>query len=282
MSQEIKKLFEGVDGLSADFLAKVQAVLNTQVEAARTAAIQETLESHETERLALIESHQAELAQQAETLKLEMETKLSAYLDQVVIEWANTHAPAIDAKIKSEAAERLISGLTNVMKESRIHVIEDRDGALAAAQSRLAETENRLNLVQSQLALVKEEEENRLRESVIAKVSAGLADTQIETLNGLCEGVKFESEAQFSSRVRVLRNLLEGKKAKKEGDDSDEDNFKDNVGKDDEVNESKKKAKKEGDDSDDDDDDDKDDDKDEAGKEMNEAIKRLARQALKG
>lgn len=266
MKPELQKLFEGVNGLSTEFLDKVSGLLESKVDAARTLAIQETEAAGHKERLALVEAHQAEIATLKESNLQEMAGIVDSFLNNVVEEWANKNAPAIDAQIKTEAAENLLSGLTGVLKEAGINFATDTDGRVAALSRRLAEAEQRANAADSELSQLKEAAVSQTREAVITAVCEGMVETKKETVLGLLEGIEFKNESEFTSRVRTFRNLVEGKK---------EDDFEDKVGNDDEKDKKPKnegkKSKKEGDDEDDNDD---DDDEDDTDKELKESIRR--------
>ena len=268
MKPELQKLFEGVNGLSTDFLDKVSGLLESKVEAARLTAIQETENAANIERLRLVEAHQAEIAQLKESHLMEIATKVDGFLNAVVEEWANKNAPAIDAQIKREAAENLLTGLTGVLKEAGINFATDENGQIAALTARLTEAERRAAIAESENRQIKEAANATLRDSVIARVCEGMVDTKKATVVNLLEAVQFTTESEFASRVHTFRNLVEGKSVKKEGDDDD---FQDKVGGKDGDDDNKdvkaegKKPKKEGD---------EDDDEDETDKELKESIKR--------
>lgn len=270
MKPELQKLFEGVNGLSTDFLDKVSGLLESKVEAARLAAIQETENAANVERLRLVEAHQAEIAQLKESHLMEIANKVDGFLNAVVEEWANKNAPAIDAQIKREAAENLLTGLTGVLKEAGINFATDENGQIAALTARLTEAERRAAIAESENRQIKEAANATLRDSVIARVCEGMVDTKKATVVNLLEAVQFTTESEFASRVHTFRNLVEGKSVKKEGDDDDDD-FQDKVGGKDGDDDNKdvkaegKKPKKEGD---------EDDDEDETDKELKESIKR--------
>lgn len=281
MKPELQKLFEGVNGLSTDFLDKVSGLLESKVEAARLQAIQETEAAGNVERLTLVEAHQKEVADLKENFTLQLAEKVDSFLNAVVEEWANKNAPAIDAQIKTEAAERFLTGFSNVLKEAGVSFATDPDGQIAALTSRLAEAEQRASIANTELAQLKESETKRQRTDVIDRICEGMVDTKKDTVVNLLEGIEFQTESEFESRVRTFRNLVEGK-----------DDFSDKVGKDNEKGKPDgdksekdikegKKPKKEGE-ADDDDDDDDDDDKDEVGKEVNEAVRRQISALLNG
>ncbi|ARM69937.1 prohead core scaffold protein [Salmonella phage heyday] len=279
MKPELQKLFEGVNGLSTDFLDKVSGLLESKVEAARLQAIQETEAAGNVERLTLVEAHQKEVADLKENFTLQLAEKVDSFLNAVVEEWANKNAPAIDAQIKTEAAERFLTGFSNVLKEAGVSFATDADGQIAALTNRLAEAEQRASIANTELAQLKESETKRQRNDVIDRICEGMVDTKKDTVVNLLEGIEFQTESEFESRVRTFRNLVEGK-----------DDFSDKVGKDNEKGKPDgdksekdikegKKPKKEGEDDDDDDD---DDDKDEVGKEVNEAVRRQISALLNG
>ncbi|ARB12223.1 prohead assembly (scaffolding) protein [Salmonella phage ST-W77] len=279
MKPELQKLFEGVNGLSTDFLDKVSGLLESKVEAARLQAIQETEAAGNVERLTLVEAHQKEVADLKENFTLQLAEKVDSFLNAVVEEWANKNAPAIDAQIKTEAAERFLTGFSNVLKEAGVSFATDPDGQIAALTSRLAEAEQRASIANTELAQLKESETKRQRTDVIDRICEGMVDTKKDTVVNLLEGIEFQTESEFESRVRTFRNLVEGK-----------DDFSDKVGKDNEKGKPDgdksekdikegKKPKKEGEADDDDDD---DDDKDEVGKEVNEAVRRQISALLNG
>uniref|UniRef100_A0AB39BZY4 Prohead assembly (Scaffolding) protein n=1 Tax=Salmonella phage PMBT18 TaxID=3229742 RepID=A0AB39BZY4_9CAUD len=278
MKPELQKLFEGVNGLSTDFLDKVSGLLESKVEAARLQAIQETEAAGNVERLTLVEAHQKEVADLKENFTLQLAEKVDSFLNAVVEEWANKNAPAIDAQIKTEAAERFLTGFSNVLKEAGVSFATDPDGQIAALTNRLAEAEQRASIANTELAQLKESETKRQRNDVIERICEGMVDTKKDTVVNLLEGIEFQTESEFESRVRTFRNLVEGK-----------DDFSDKVGKDNEKGKPDgdksekdikegKKPKKEGEADDDDD----DDDKDEVGKEVNEAVRRQISALLNG
>ncbi|EBW9290131.1 hypothetical protein B7N40_22680, partial [Salmonella enterica subsp. enterica serovar Bovismorbificans] len=200
MKPELQKLFEGVNGLSTDFLDKVSGLLESKVEAARLTAIQETENAANVERLRLVESHQAEIAQLKESHMQELAVKVDGFLNAVVEEWANKNAPAIDAQIKREAAENLLTGLTGVLKEAGINFATDENGQIAALTARLTEAEQRAAAAESENRQIKEAANATLRDSVIARICEGMVDTKKATVVGLLDAVQFTTESEFASR----------------------------------------------------------------------------------
>uniref|UniRef100_A0AAU8KYQ7 Prohead core protein n=1 Tax=Serratia phage Kevin TaxID=3161161 RepID=A0AAU8KYQ7_9CAUD len=258
MKTELQKLFEGTDGLNEEFMGKVNALVEQRVDQVRLTAIQETEDRMNGEILRLTEAHQAELAKVQESAVDVLTAKVTAYLDTAVLEWANENAVGIDATIKAEAAEKILTGAAQWFGEAAITVRGDADGVISGLNKRVEEAEKLTADLLAEKQALQEAETNRAREAVLLKVCEGLALSQIETIRGCVDGIPM-SEG-FEARVQRFRGLVEKKEG---GDDKGGDDKGDGKGKD----------KKEGGD----DKDDKDD-----LNEMDQSIKRQISQYMAG
>ncbi|AVO22968.1 prohead assembly (scaffolding) protein [Erwinia phage vB_EamM-Bue1] len=247
MNEELKKLFEGAEGFKPEFLTQLTAVFESKVEESKLAAVVEAEQKFDAELLAIKEAHTQEIATLEESFTVNMETKLNAFLNAAVLEWANENAPVIDGQLKVESAEKLLAGLAHLFAETQLQVTGDAEGVIAELQLKLESETQARTQVESQLHEIRESQNEAARLAVFATVTEGLADTQKETITNLLEGVPFKDAPSYTARVQRYRNLIEGKKPT----DGDEGKDKDPDGKD-------KDPKKT--------------DKDEANKEVNESI----------
>lgn len=245
MKDELKKLFEGVDGFKPEFLTQITGLVESKVEEGRLAGLQEAEGKFDAEILALRESHAAEIAQLQESHIESLVTKLDGFLNEAVLEWANENAPAIDSNLKVEMAEKLMSGLTGLLGEAQISV-SGSDDVVTDLQARLQTESQRADAAEHQLNEINEAAIQLQRDTAINKVCEGLADTQKDRIVNLLEGTAFTTPEAFAARVQRFRSLIEGDKPNKEEDGEGKD------GKD-------KEGKDKG-------------DKDEAGKEVNESV----------
>lgn len=258
---KLKSLFEGQENLSPTFLTEVEAIVNELATTTAAEKITEAEARFTTERVALVEAHEATISALKETFTEEMATKLDGFLESTITEWANTNALGIDAKIKTEAAETLLQGMVKVFAESKININTDQAHIVEGLNTQVTELSTKLNESQTALTEAQTAKAELARKAVLNSVFEGLAMTQVERGISLMEGIAMTDEAQFRARAQTFRDLIEGKKAKKEGDDGDD---KDGDGKDGDDKDGKKDKNGDGTD------------------ELNESVRRQAAAALKG
>lgn len=231
MKTELQKLFEGTDGLNEEFMGKVNTLVEQRIDQVRLTAIQETEDRMNGEIVKLAEAHKVELAKVQESAVDDLTAKVTAFLDSAIIEWANENAVGIDASIKSEAAEKILSGAAQWFGEAAITVRGDADGVISSLTQRVEEAEKLAAELSAEKQALEEAETNRTREAVLLKVCEGLALSQIDTIRGCVEGIPL-SEA-FEGRVARFRALVEKKDLPGDkGDDKGDDKGEDGKGKD--------------------------------------------------
>ncbi|AXC34516.1 prohead core scaffold [Vibrio phage YC] len=225
----IKALFEGVSGLSEEFTQRVEAQLTEAAEAKAeeivAGKLQEAENAHAKEIVQLKESHAAEL-QEAEEAKeaaiaestAQVVQTLDGFLDSVVVEWAQENAVAIDSNIKAQLGEQVLHGILNVVKENNLTVPENSDNLVESLESELEGMRAKCERLTTENQEFRNRDVETIRESVLESVTAGLADTQIDEVRSLCEGVTFLNEEQYKRKVTSFRNVVEEKDKTYEGD----------------------------------------------------------------
>lgn len=159
--------------------------------------------NHEFE--ALQEAYQAELAEEVAEVKADLVEKIDAFLSEVVTTWVEENQVSIEAGLRTEIAENFINNLKGLFKESYIevptekyNVIEDLESQVQALQAQLAEQV-------ATAADLAEQNEALQKEQAFAEVTEGLADTEIDKLKALAEGVEFGSEELFKEKLSVIK-----------------------------------------------------------------------------
>lgn len=228
MPKGLKKLFEGVDGLSADFITEAEQIVEARVEAIVTEKLQEAENAHVAEISALKESHAKELdevrslVEGAEGAAIDkLVENVDMFLEQEIGKWASENALGIDSQIKVGLAEGFLTGLAGLMKEHNVTVPEGAENLVEAQEKEISELTEQCNALMAENMQYKADEKTKLSEGVIAAVCEGLADTQVDTIRSLVEGVEFKDEAHFRMRVEAAKQVVEGKGTKKEGEDED-------------------------------------------------------------
>jgi len=127
------------------------------------------------------------------------------YLTYVCEEWMSENRLAAEQGMKTEIVENFIHGLKDLFENSFIDVPDEKYNVVDELFEANSELESQLN------AQINENLE--LKNSLIAhqcadafvQESAGLADTEIEKLAALAEGIEFSTVDQYREKVKLLR-----------------------------------------------------------------------------
>lgn len=193
MSADVAALTEGED-LSEEFKAKAATIFEAAVV------------SRLNEEVARIhDEYAATLSEEVESVKTELAEKVDEYLTYAVGEWMSKNELAVEIGLKAEIAESVVAGLKKVFVENHIEVPEEKTDIISEMVEELDSMEAKLNeqieknvaLTQSVAAYVKN--------GIVKEVSEGLAATEKEKLAGLAEGVEFEDEESFRSKIETLK-----------------------------------------------------------------------------
>ena len=123
---------------------------------------------------------------------------------------------AIERGLKGEIAEDFITGLKSLFEDHYIDVPNEKYDILEAQTQEIEELKNKVNdLIESKKGSV-----NRIgelvKESLVAKASDDLSETQKEKFKGLVEEVEFVSEESYSEKLKTLKESYFPNEEKKE------------------------------------------------------------------
>ena len=202
VKEDIAAMFAGED-LTEEF----KEGASTLFEAALTARI-----NLETVR---IEEEAAEqLAEEVETIKEEMTTKIDQYLDYVVEQWIEDNKLAIETSLRTEIAENFMEGLHNLFAESYINVTDEKIDVLGELQAQIEELTNKLDESINTTLELQAVIDEATQEATFDEVSEGLAATQVEKLRTLAEGIEFSDAESYAKKLNIIKDkyFTEGKK----------------------------------------------------------------------
>jgi len=193
LSSDVAALTEGEE-LSEEYRDKAKTIF----EAAVKAKLQE-------EYTKLEEQFETRLVEKVEAIKAELSEEVQGTIKYGINQWIEQNQVAIDRGIRNEITEDFIAGLKNLFAEHYINIPDEKSDVVGELADELCEMEERLNKqIERNVEL-----NNRLNESskvvILNQVSEGLADTQKEKLASLAEGLRFDSEEQFTHAVKTLR-----------------------------------------------------------------------------
>jgi len=196
----LEALVEGEATLSEEFKEKTSLIFE--------AALRSKL-SEEVDRLE--EAYQTELAEEVQATKIDMVDKVDSYLNYVVESWMEDNKLAIEAGLRTEIAENFMAKLKDVFVESYVEVPESKVDLVDDLTEQVVALEEKLNNAIAGSVEISEELKNVKRVAVIAEASRDMAQTQAEKLNNLLEGVAFEDETSFASKVETIKESFFGK-----------------------------------------------------------------------
>ena len=131
--------------------------------------------------------------------------KVDSYLNYIVEQWMEENQLAVESGLRTEIAEEFMGGLKTLFKEHYIDVPEEKYDVLGELQAKTEELEEKLNeAIESNVAASRELAELKAAK-VIEEQTKGLADTEVEKLKKLVEGVDFENEELYREKVAVIK-----------------------------------------------------------------------------
>jgi hypothetical protein len=182
------------EDLSEEFKQKASSIF----EAAVIAKVNDEME-RVTE--ALEERYSAEFEEYKESIV----EKVDAYLNYVVENYIEENKLAVENGLRGEIAEDFMTGLKALFKEHYIEVPEEKYDVIGELQAKVTELEESLNgQVENNVGLNTSVTELK-RKLIIKEMAKDLADTEVNKLTKLLEGVDFENEEIYKEKVSVIK-----------------------------------------------------------------------------
>ncbi len=193
VTADVNALVNGED-LSEEFKDKATTIF----EAALVSKLNEEMEKLE-------EQYAAQLNEQIEVAKEEMTAKVDAFLNYVVEQWIQDNKLAVDHGVRTEIAESFMSALKDVFVEHYMDIPEEKYDMVEGMTEKLDEMEHKLNEQIEKNIELNSALGEFIKESIVAEVSQGLADTQKEKLASLSEGVEFTDEETYREKIETIK-----------------------------------------------------------------------------
>lgn len=195
-------MFNGEE-LSEDFKTKASTIFET--------ALNERVEAIETELKAEYDNR---LIEQTETLKTELTQQLDSYLSYVVEEWMEENKLAVEKGLRTEIAEEFIEGLRGLFLQHNIEVPQGKTDLLDEMAEKVEALTASLNEEINKSLEFKNKIAELERKELVASMSEGLVDTDKERFLKLAEGVGFENNNEFRTKLETIRESYFGDSGK--------------------------------------------------------------------
>lgn len=144
--------------------------------------------------------------------------KVDGYLDYVVEQWMTRNELALESGLKSDILEGFVSGLKQLFESNYIDVPEEKLDLIGSLEEQVAELESKLDeSVQANAKMTKIIEDVE-RKEIIAQLSEGMTDTEVEKFNNLTSELVFENLEVFEKKVKTIKeHYFSGKTVITEG-----------------------------------------------------------------
>lgn len=193
MKEDIDAIFSGED-LSEDFKKNAQAIF----EAAVAVRVEEEVKTLEEQFAQKLEEAQSEFA-------AGLVDKVDEYLDYVVSEWQKENEVAIQNNLKAEIAEDFMVGIKNLFVENYIDIPDDKVDLVNDMAEKLSTAEQDLDKkIQENSDLVAQLNGYK-KDAIVANVTEGLTEVQIEKLKSLAENIEFISEEDYKEKLTLTK-----------------------------------------------------------------------------
>ena len=194
LTDDVKALVSSDADLSEEFKEKAATIFETAVKT----RIQEQTKILEAQ-------YEEKLSAEKETVKEAMVEKVDSYLNYVVEEWMKENELAVERGIRTEIAEDFITGLKGLFKEHYIEVPEEKYNVLDDLTNQVKDLESKLNeQIEKNVNLSKVVSESE-KTTLIADVSADLAETEKEKFAKMAENVEFDSAPKFKEKLETVK-----------------------------------------------------------------------------
>lgn len=211
VSEDVAEMFAG-DDLSEDFREKAstlfEAAVNTRV-ALTEAELQEQYEAAVAE---IQEQFEEQLVESSNQILEEVAGKLDQYLDYVVETWMQENELAIENSLRADIAEDFIHGLHNLFAEHYVRVPDEQLDLVAEMKAENEALRARLNETIDEKLALESVVVDATKEAALDEVSEGLAETQVEKLRVLAEGIEYTDADTYRRKLEIVKeNYFSGK-----------------------------------------------------------------------
>ena len=191
--EDVEEIFGG-DELSEEIRNKASIVFEAAINARLV-----------VETVRLEEEFETRVEEAIEEIRSEVVENVDKYLSYAVEEWIEENRVALDAGLKVEMAEDLISGLKGLFEANYIDIPEAKLDVVAEMTEKVEELEKQLNEQIEKNHSLRDSNSALKVEQAFAEMSEGLVETQVEKLRALSEGVSYDSDVDYKNKLTVIK-----------------------------------------------------------------------------
>jgi len=198
MKEHMSAMFEGEE-LSEDFKNKASAVFEAAISERYDAIVERLEEAYEQ----TIEENTAKILD-------ELSARVNDYISYIAEEWLKENRLVVESGIKTEIAENFLNGMRDIFEQNYIQVPEEKVDLVSEMEEENEELRNEVNEQVNENIELKKQILALRCDDIFESYCDGLADTQVEKLRTLAEGIEFDSEDLFEEKLSVLKESYFG------------------------------------------------------------------------
>ena len=211
--EDIDDMFAGEE-LTEELREKASVVFEAAVNTRMTLETVRLEEEFAAKEAELQEAFDTALEEETTVVFEAVTEKLDQYLDYVVEQWMEENQVALDNTLRTDIAENFIQGLHNLFSENYIRVPDEKIDIVAELKSELDEARTALNTTLDEKLELEAIINEATKEATLEEVSEGLAETQIEKLRVLSEGIEYTTPESYRKKLDILKESTFKTKAK--------------------------------------------------------------------
>jgi hypothetical protein len=193
------------EDLNEEFKERAEVVFEAAVNTRVNLEIARLEEEYEAKATELEESFNDALEEQTAAVLEDVTNKLDQYLDYCVEQWMEDNKIAIDNSIRADIAEDFMEALRNVFAEHYITVPDEKIDLVAEMKAELDEIKAKLNETTDEKIALEAIIEEASKEAAFEEVSEGLAETQVEKLKTLAEGIDYSDADTYRKKLEIVK-----------------------------------------------------------------------------
>lgn len=195
-------MFEGT-GADSSFVEKIKTVF--------VAALNEKVSIIED---AILVAAQELIVERVNEATVTLTEQIDNYLTYVAEEWMTENKLQVEQGFRTEIAENFMQGMKELFDNSFVDIPQDKHNIVDDLFAENSELETQVNKTLAENLQLKNEIVAHECATAFVEISSDLADTEIEKLQKLSEGLAFNDVTQYVEKLNILKESYFGANAK--------------------------------------------------------------------
>lgn len=203
LDETLNAMFEGTNA-DPEFVNKIKTIF--------VAALNEKVAIIED---AILDASQELIEEKVTEATQVLTEQVDDYLTYVAEEWLNENRLQVEQGFRTEIAENFMRGLKDLFENSFVNVPEDKHDIVDDLFTQNSELEDTINKTLAENIDLKNQLVAHECATAFVEMTSELADTEVEKLQKLAEGIEFNDVNQYVEKLNLLKESYFGKKVDK-------------------------------------------------------------------